>query len=102
MKTDMADAYVYQSRTITPLNEVDCTRDVKTRPPNRRLTQCRVNVCAANIHSTEQRVFTVREYWRKGSFKQCQRDKYDEESVPRKSCIHKLEKKKKYRQPEVF
>jgi hypothetical protein len=76
MKTDMAEAYVYRSRTITPLNEVDCTRDVETRPRNRRLTQCRacrVIVCASTMYSAEQRVFTAREYWRKGSHKQCQR-----------------------------
>jgi hypothetical protein len=45
MNTDMDEAYVYRSRTITPLNEVDCTRDVETRPPNWRLTQCRVIAC---------------------------------------------------------
>jgi hypothetical protein len=35
---DMDEAYVYRSRTIISLNEVDCTRDVETRPPNRRFT----------------------------------------------------------------
>jgi hypothetical protein len=62
MKADMDEAYVYRSRTITPLNEMECTRDVETPPPNRRLTQCRVTLCAANMHSIEQRVFIVREY----------------------------------------
>jgi hypothetical protein len=33
----MDEANVYRNRTITPLNEVDCTRDVTTRPPDRRL-----------------------------------------------------------------
>jgi hypothetical protein len=45
--------------------------------------------------SAEQRVFIVREYRRTGSFKQCQRvfrNKYDEGSVPTKSCIHRLVK----------
>jgi hypothetical protein len=32
----MGEAYVYRSRTITPLNEVDCTCDVETRPRNRQ------------------------------------------------------------------
>jgi hypothetical protein len=66
MKIDVDEAYVYRSRTITPPNEVDYTRDVGTRPPNRRLTQYRVN-----MHSGEHSVFIVREYWRTGSFKQC-------------------------------
>jgi hypothetical protein len=61
MKIYTEEAYVHQSRTITPLNEVDCTRDVETRPPNRRLTQCRVIACAANLYSAEQRVFIIRE-----------------------------------------
>jgi hypothetical protein len=69
----MYEAYVYRSRTITPLNEVHCTGDVETRPPDRPLTQCRVIARAANMYSAEQRVFIVREYWRTDSFKQCQR-----------------------------
>jgi hypothetical protein len=92
----MDEAYVYRSRTITPLNEVDCTCDVETRPPNRRLTQCRVTACAANTYSAEQRVFIAREYWRAGSVKQCHREfrnKYGEGNVPTKSCIHKLVEK---------
>jgi hypothetical protein len=47
------------------------------------------------MHSAE-RLFIVREYWRTGSFKQCQtayRNKYGEGSVPTKSCIHKLVEK---------
>jgi hypothetical protein len=91
----MDEAYFYGIGTITPLNEVDCTRDVETRPSNRRLTQCRVIACAANMHSAEQRVFIVREYRRTGSFKQCQRafrNKYGEGSVPTESCVHKLVK----------
>jgi hypothetical protein len=36
---------------------VDCSRDVETRPPNKRLTQCRVIACAANMYSAEQCVF---------------------------------------------
>jgi hypothetical protein len=59
----MDKAYVYQSRTIIPLKEVDCTRDVKTRTPNRHLTQCTVMACAANMYSAEQCVFIVCEYW---------------------------------------
>jgi hypothetical protein len=92
----MDEAYVYRSGTITLLNEVDCTRDVETRPPNRRLTQCRVIACVANMHSAEERVFVVREYWRIILFKECQRafrNKYGEGSVPTKSSIHKLVKK---------
>jgi hypothetical protein len=83
----MDEAYIYRSRTVTPLNEVDCTRDVETRPPNRRLTQRKVIACAANMYSAQQRVLIVREYWRTGSFKQCQRafrNKYGEGSVPTK------------------
>jgi hypothetical protein len=30
MKIHMDEAYVYRNRTIIPLNEVDCTRDVET------------------------------------------------------------------------
>jgi hypothetical protein len=96
MKIDRDEAYVCWSRLITPLNEVDCTRDVETRPPKRSLIQCRVTACAANMYSVQQRAFTVREYWRMGSFKQCQRafrNKYGEGSVPTWSCIHKLVKK---------
>jgi hypothetical protein len=92
----MAETYVYRSRTITPLNEVDCTHDVETRPRNRSLTQCRMIACAANLYPAEQCVFIVREYWRTGSFKQRRRvfrNKYGEGSVPTKSCIHKLVKK---------
>jgi hypothetical protein len=84
MKIDMDEAYVSRSRTITPLNEVNRTREVEMRQPNRRLTQCRAIACAANMYSTEQRVFIVREYWRTGSFKQCQmafRNEYGEGSV---------------------
>jgi hypothetical protein len=47
------------------------------------------------MHSAEQRVFIIREYWRTGSCKLCQwafRNKYGEGRVPNKSCIHKLEK----------
>jgi hypothetical protein len=79
-----------------PPNEVNSTCDtcdIEKRPPNRRLTQCRVIVCAANTYSAEQRVFIVREYWRMGTFTQCQRafwSKYGEGSVLIKSCIHKL------------
>jgi hypothetical protein len=89
----MTEAYVYRSRTITPLNEVDCTRDVETRPPNRRLTQCRVTACAANMYSVEQHVFIFREYWRTGSFKQCQRafrNKYSEGNVPQDPVLTKI------------
>jgi hypothetical protein len=96
MKIVMDEAYVYRSGTITPLNEVDCTRDVETRPPNERLTQCKVIACTANMYSADQRAFIAREYWRTGSFKQCQgafRNKYAEESVPTKPCFHKLVKK---------
>jgi hypothetical protein len=96
MKIDIDEAYVYRNRTITPLNEVGCTRDVERRPSNRRLTQCRVIGCAANMCSAQQRGFTVREYWRTGLFKQCQRafrNKYGEVSIPTKSCIHKLVEK---------
>jgi hypothetical protein len=53
MKIDMDEAYVYRSRTIIPLNEVDCSRDVETRPPNALLTQCRVTACAAKMYSAE-------------------------------------------------
>jgi hypothetical protein len=77
---------------------MDCTRDVEMRTPDRRLTQCRAIAYAANMHSAEQRVFIVREYWRTGSFIQCQlafRNKYGEESVPTKSCIHILVNKLK-------
>jgi hypothetical protein len=41
-------------------------------------------------------MFIVREYWRTASFKDWQRifwNKYDKESVPTKSSIHKLVKK---------
>jgi hypothetical protein len=40
----MDEAYVCRRRTIIPLNEVDCTHDVETRPRNRSSTQCRVRV----------------------------------------------------------
>jgi hypothetical protein len=92
MKIDMNEAYVYETRTITPLNEVDCTRDVEKRPPNERLTQRRVIDCAANTYSAEQRVFIVRKYWRTDSFKQCQRafrNKCGEGSVRTKFSIHR-------------
>jgi hypothetical protein len=68
-------------------------RDVEMRPPIRSLTQCRVIACATNMCSAEYRVFIVREYWRTGSFKQCERtfrNKCGEGSVPTKSCIHKM------------
>jgi hypothetical protein len=71
MKIDMNEAYVYRSRTITPLNEVAFTRDIEMRPPNRHLTQRRMTTCAPNMYSAEQRVFIVRKYWRTRSFKQC-------------------------------
>jgi hypothetical protein len=48
------------------------------------------------MFSAEQSVFIVREYWRTGSFKQCQRAfryEYGEGNVPTKACIHKLVKK---------
>jgi hypothetical protein len=48
------------------------------------------------MYSAEQRVFIVCEYWRMGSFKQCQRafrNKYVEGTVLTKSYIHKLVKK---------
>jgi hypothetical protein len=96
MKIDMEEAYVYRSITITPLNEVDCARGVETRPPNSRLTRCRVIACTANMYSAEYRVFIVREYCLTGSFKQRQRtfrNNYGEGSVPAKSCIHKFVKK---------
>jgi hypothetical protein len=51
------------------------------------------------MHSAEESVFIAREYWRMGSFKQCQRsflNKYGEGSVPPKSCIHKLVKGRVY------
>jgi hypothetical protein len=57
MKTDIDEAYIYRTRTITPLNEVDFTRDVETRPSNRRLTQCRVIECATNMYSVDERVY---------------------------------------------
>jgi hypothetical protein len=97
MKIDMDEAYVYRSRTITPLNEVDFARDLETRPP-RRLTQCGVTALATNMYSVEQRLFIVREYWRTQTFKQCHwafRNKYGEGSVPTKPCIHKLVEKLK-------
>jgi hypothetical protein len=68
MRIDMDEIYVNRSRTITPLNEVDCTRNVETLPPNKHLTQCRLIVRAGNMHSAEERVFIVREYWPTGSF----------------------------------
>jgi hypothetical protein len=100
----MDEAYVYRIRTITPLNEVDCNRDVETRPPNMRLTQYSVTGCATSMYSAEPCVFIVREYWRPGSLKQRQRafrNKYGEGSVPTKSCIYKLVKKN-LRQQKVF
>jgi hypothetical protein len=96
MKTDTDEAYVYWIGTIIPLNEVDCTHDVKMWLLNRHLTQCRVIAFAANMYSDLQHVFIVCEYWCTGSFKHCQRpfqNKYVEGSVPIKSCIHKLVKK---------
>jgi hypothetical protein len=56
----------------------------------------KVTECAANMHSAERRVFIVREHRRTGSFEQWRkefRNKYGEESVPTKSCIHILVKK---------
>jgi hypothetical protein len=53
----MDEACVYRSRTIIPLNEVECTCDVEARSPNRRLIQLTVNVCAANIYSAKHCVF---------------------------------------------
>jgi hypothetical protein len=55
MKIDMNEIYIYLSRTIIPLNEVNSSNDVETRPPNRRLS--RVIACAANMYAAEQRVF---------------------------------------------
>jgi hypothetical protein len=57
MKIGIDKAYVYRSRTIIPLNEVDCTRNVETRRPNKHLIQCIVIACAANMHSAEERVY---------------------------------------------
>lgn len=49
------------------------------------------------MYTIEQRVFIVREYWRSNSYKQCQqafrREFGDSNSIPSKSCIHKLVKK---------
>jgi hypothetical protein len=95
MKIDIDEAYIYRSRTIIPFNEVDCSRDVETRPPAGvwlSLEWLRVPQTCTQLSS----MFIFREYWRTGSFKQCQRafwNKYGEGSVPTKSCIHKLVKK---------
>jgi hypothetical protein len=53
-------------------------------------------LCVPLICTQLNSVFVVREYWETGSFKQYQRtfrNKYGEETVPTKSCIHKLVKK---------
>jgi hypothetical protein len=93
MKINMDEAYVYRSRTITPLNEVDCTRNVKTRPPNKRLTS--VDCKRMPQTCTQLRVYCS-SILANGSFKQCQRafrNKHGEGSVPAKPCTHKLVKK---------